>query len=289
MKYCCGVVAILALFLASGCDLINPSEPVPTYVRIDSFTVKGNELQTGSNSHKITSVYAYLNNQSLGTFDLPALFPVILDKSGKILLTAGIDKNGISSYPAQYPFYTSDTFTLTAAPGTTVTYAPKVRYFDSAKVQFYVDFDGTPVGAVSATNPFKTLEGDTTVKTTGKPEEVFEGAHSGIIALYGNADTSVSINTNPFKLPPNKDIYLEMDYKSTVPLTVGLNTNTAGDEHTAYLVGFYPRSTWGKVYISLRSFASTYQGKDFYLLLRAVKDKPGDGYVLIDNLKIVSF
>ena len=280
-------ISFLFLLLATGsCNMINPSDPVPTYVRIDSFSFYGNETVTGSNSHNINCVYVYLNNQSIGIFDLPVTVPVILNQPGKILVTPGIHFNGIGAFPGQYTFYLSDTFSISPAPGQTIRPVVKTTYFPQTKLRYYVDFDGSISGVA---NPFVKLTGDTGIARTAIPSEVFEGIHSGIISLPDGKDSSTITNSDPFVLPHNQDVFLEMNYKCNIPLTVGVSTEIDGASYSAYQVGFYPNEKWTKVYINLRTFASSYQGDKYKLLFRAIKDKTGYGYVLLDNLKIVSF
>ena len=66
-------VAFLIIFPA--CNLINPKEQVPTYLHLDRFTFSNPDSSyTGSSSHDIPSAWVYVNDQPVGTFDLPAPF-----------------------------------------------------------------------------------------------------------------------------------------------------------------------------------------------------------------------
>lgn len=285
MKYLYSLVAICCFsFCISSCDIINPAEPVPTYVHVDTFSFAGNNL-LGTSSRKITTVYAYLNNQSLGTFDLPVTFPVILDKKSRLQLTAGIDYNGFGGIPAQYPFYTSYIDSLSPEPGLVKTIIPVTGYHSLSKMIYNADFENA--------NPFQEVNpGDTPMIRVTHPDQVFEGSGSGLIYLTSAQDSSVITNSDAFSLPEKTDVYLEINYKSNIPFTVGLVTIPFGVTRMQYLAGFNPRDTWNKVYIDLKTFASTYRGGNFNLLIRAIKEnaqKGKDGYVLFDNIKIVSF
>ena len=119
------LAAGLFLFGGSSCNIINPSEVVPTYVHIDSFSFTGNPVLYGSSSHKITNVYVFFDNASLGVYDLPATFPVIAKGTGVLTVIPGIDEDGRSVNEQVYPFYKNDTITLVPDPGHTVKVAPK--------------------------------------------------------------------------------------------------------------------------------------------------------------------
>jgi hypothetical protein len=285
MKYLYSLVAICCfLFSISSCDIINPSEPTPTYIRVDTFSFASNNL-LGTRSHKITSVYAYLNNQSIGVYDLPITFPVIMDKKSRLQLTAGIDYNGFGGIPAQYPFYASFIDSISPTPGQVINTAPVTQYHSSAKMIYNADFENS--------NPFQAVNpGDTPIIRVTYPDQVFEGGGSGLLYLTATMDSSIVTNSDAFDISSQTDVYLEINYKSTIPFTVGLVTIPFGVTRIQYLAGFNPRSSWNKVYIDLKTFASTYRGGNFNLLIRAVKEssqRGKDGYVLIDNVKIVSF
>lgn len=277
-------VAAAMLAFAGGCNVINPAEKQPTYIAIDSFDFQGNTNITGSNSHRINSVFVFLNNQSVGIYDLPATFPVIMDKPGRLMFIAGVNYNGMRSYQLQYPFYLSDTVTLSpsTSAGETRHIVPVIHYNPAVKFSYMQDFENY----LSA--PFINAGSDTTF-TVGSGAEALEGKF-GLITLNSTQDSSVNITRDEYDMPANTDLYLEMDYKSNIPITIGLQTLFDGDTKKAYIIGFNPRDTWGKVYVDLRTFVSTYQGGVYKLLIRAVRTSGvAEGKVMIDNLKIVHF
>lgn len=289
MKFLYTLVAFCCcIFFISSCNIINPSEPVPTYVRVDSFSFIGNS-SLGTSSHKITAVSAYLDGQSLGVFDLPITIPVIMDKKSKLQLTPVIDYNGFSGVPYVYPFYTSYIIdTLMPAPGKTINLLPTTGYNTGTIAALNIDFEN-----IIPFQPYN--QGiDTPIMYVTDPSQVFEGSRSGIVYLTANKDSSVNFSNQEFSAAALKETFLEINYKSTIPFTVGLFTITPKDNatHSAYLAGFYPSSKWNKVYIDLKNFTSTYSGGKFTIVLRAIKEEEHrgkDGYVLFDNIKVVTF
>src|ERR1043165_596911 len=101
------IIVLLACVGSWGCNMINPDERIPTYIHIDSFKfINDNPGLTGSSSHDIKSVWAFIDGQTVGVFDLPATIPVLLDKTGELKLAPGIDNQGLTTYQELYPFYT---------------------------------------------------------------------------------------------------------------------------------------------------------------------------------------
>src|SRR5947208_2212519 len=113
-----------------GCNVINPHEPTPTYVHIDSFHFVANPTYVGTTiSHKITTVWAYYNNNPIGEFDLPCTIPVVTNgETGTLELAPGILINGLNSSLTAYPFYTLDTFRLPTMPGKIVNHTPVTEF-----------------------------------------------------------------------------------------------------------------------------------------------------------------
>ena len=278
---------IVCSLLFGACNIINPAEAVPTYVHIDSFSFGGDPTLTGSNSHKITAVYAFFNNHSIGVFNMPVTFPVIADAQGTLTLYPAIDANGLSGVEVEYPFYTLDTSQLVPHPGTTVNYLPRAQYQPGTVSQYFEGFEYN-----ATTSSFRYVGGADSLKPDGSPANVFEGTRSGHIHLPAANDTSVSGSTKDFTVPSDKESYIELDYKSTIPLQIGMSSllNSGLGIASSYLIGLNPRSTWGKIYIPLRSFAATYQGSAYNVLIRAqVPAGQAGGDVYIDNVKVVSF
>ena len=67
---------LVLVWLGPGCNIINPHEQTPTYIHVDSFVFQYNSAVPFTTSHDIRTVWAYYNNNPVGTFDLPATFPV---------------------------------------------------------------------------------------------------------------------------------------------------------------------------------------------------------------------
>jgi hypothetical protein len=284
---------LIAAFLFPAfpaCDVINPSEPVPTYVRIDSFSFSGVAATTGSNSHKITHVWAYFNNNPVGNFDLPAQFPVIANEPGTLLVLAGIDYDGLRGFGVAYPLYLPDTMTLTPQPGKVISLTPKTGYNEKARLSFHENFDA----GAGRRNAFQPFSPDSTylLNVIQPDTNVFEGGGSGLIELSGEADSTLVLSLPTAAITPGADAYIELNYKGDMSMRVGMYSviNTTGVPYWEELIGLKPQDQWTKIYIGIREFILANRGNEYRVVLRAYRARgQSNGRLYIDNLKVVNF
>lgn len=280
-------ILIASLFVGiNACNIINPTEPTPTYIHIDSFSFKSRDT-LGSSSHKITNVYAYFNNQPVGIFDLPVTFPVIANAPGTISVLAGIDFQGLTGYEVSYPMYTADTVHIVPQPGKTINFSPKTVYASGVRMPFHEDFES---GAGDVTSFSIYANGDTTIQSIATPGDVFEGRGSGVISLPQGKD-STTIASTPMTLAYGINAYIEIDYKGNLPLVVGMSVLlNSGPLYSEFIIALKPQTTYKKIYIGLRDFVANNQGVNYQILFQTIKQSGiTDGKVFLDNIKVVSF
>jgi len=100
-------IAGFLLLMASACNIINPAEPVPSYVHIEKINLSTTYSPEGSNSSKIADAWVYMDGSLLGCFELPVTFPVIGTGTHSFTIKPGIKVNGIAATRAPYPFFNS--------------------------------------------------------------------------------------------------------------------------------------------------------------------------------------
>lgn len=272
----------------AGCNMINPVEPVPTYIKIDSFHfVQNDPSEEGAISQNITSVWIYYNNNPVGAFDLPCNVPVITEgDAGSISVAPGISLNGLIDLQPIYPFYGFDTTTLITNPGKIREYTPIAKYIDAAKFPYKEDFE---IG-----NSFQLFNPDATgqmpITRTARPEYVLNGGGAGLIELDENLAYSENISNTGFSIPLG-EAYIEINYKSNVAFEVGMyNTLETGIDAYQYIFGVKASDTWKKIYIELGTYTGSYTGKDYKVMIKAgLSEWQTSGYVTIDNIKVVTF
>lgn len=277
---------LLVLLVGAGCNIINPPESIPTYVRIDSFEFAGDPAITGSNSHKITNVYVYFDNSPVGVFDLPASFPVIMDRPGVLTVLPGIDFDGLSGYATVYPLYYGDTMSIAPTPGVEQRLVPNTGYVQGTGLQANEEFEQ----GVGSANSFVKLTGTVELENSSDPDVVFEGHGSGQIIL-DTKDSATVIYRNGISISSNKNTYIELDYRSNCRVWVGMTVDEmTGGFYAEYIVGLNPREQWGKIYIGADDFIGPHQGSNYKLMIHV--ERPAGvakGYAYFDNIKVINF
>ncbi len=270
----------------SGCNIINPDEPIPYYITIDSFDVQStNPGYHGSVSENISDAWVYVNNFNVGNFQLPATIPIVLeDDSASVSVFGGIKNNGQSASRRRYPFYEPYGVQL-GQSNTTQHIIPKIKYRDSMDFKLVEDFE-----TGNSFVPYTTASPDTGLDRTNDPAYLFEGANSGLIFLDGIRRDSRVITVQNFQFNQGKEAYMELDYKCDIPFTVQIQLVTSASSVIVLdLLSIKARTDWNKIYINLTEIGNTYLGSTVNFMLRT-NLTPGQtsGYVSIDNLKIIS-
>ncbi len=285
---------ILIAFCGScglGCNIINPIEPTPTYVHIDSFQFHDTPLvRTATLSHSITSVWVYYDNNPVGVFDLPATFPVITDgtSKGKLELYPGVSVNGLNNINDIYPFYSPDTsFQLVPNGGKVVTCNPKTFFYTKTKPYIISQFE------TSVPSGFGLAGGNiplTIVDAASSGSLVFEGTGSGSIFLGAVGDSSVD-SSQKFTIPSGTE-YIEFNYKSDLQFYVGLQSNLTSTFNSGayYLAGINPSDHWQKFYLNISQFITSYTGATYNFYIKtSLPSGQASGRLLLDNIQLVTF
>lgn len=229
---------ITFILLLSACEVINPAEDTPAFVRI-------NEMNTSAiGTSNINDAWFYFDTELQGTYELPAVFPVLRSGTQEIFVAAGIKQNGISASRAKYPFYKWHTETVELTPGDTTTITPIITY-DTAPV-FSEDFENLNG------HQFDTLSNSDIL-----PFYVLEGGNNHLKAILIDNEEKLSIASPSISLPLQSEIYLEIDYKSNSDFLVGLMSyypEYALPEVTNVIT---PKEDWNKIYIDLKDYVAS--------------------------------
>jgi len=278
--------AIAAAFFVQGCNLINPAEKVPTYIRLDSFKVKTTEpSRTGSASSRITSAFVYVDNSFIGAYDIPATVPLLIDRNAVVTFTPGINYSGLKSYQFIYPFYTSDTVTVKYAPGKTVNYGATAKYTDATQFRWIEDFET----GNSLTELDDNSDTDTSLIRVTDPTKVFEGGGAGQIILSSTKPTSESINNKDITVQKGES-FIEVNYRCNVAFEIGLQTTINGALYYEPIAGANASESWNKIYMGLQSFLGTYNATAVRVIIKTkLPDGQTSGYVYLDNIKVITY
>jgi hypothetical protein len=233
----------------------------------------------------------FIDNQFQGAYELPARFPVLKTGNQKILITPGIEVNGIAATRAPYPFYKGYDSTQYIPENATLTINPTAEYFQAAQCAFCESFDGSgfalaPTGS-SDTIMYQLPVGDANIF------EPQTGASSGVVYL-DSANTQFEFaSTSFYELPGSgAAVFLEMNYKCNQEMQIGLFVDVPGTGLSQVpIFNINPSNTWNKIYVQLGYAVSTYSyANKFKLYIKGVKsNNVNTATFYFDNIKVVHF
>ncbi|MFH0866835.1 MAG: hypothetical protein V1904_11620 [Bacteroidota bacterium] len=280
------LLTVVMMVLVNSCDIINPEEPVPSYIHIDKFNLS-TTIEQGSNSSRISDAWVYVDDQLIGAFELPATMPVLFEGVHKVMVKPGIKVNGIAGTRAIYPFYTYYSLDIILIPDSVITVNPSITY--NAETVFIWKEAFEDGGISIETTPFS----DTIIeKTLPNAPEVFEGNYSGIIHLDDNHTLFEGRSINSFDLPGgDTPVFLEMNYKTESEIYMGLFANSSTQSDPVGILTLNKSSTWNKIYINLKNaINSSTSATDFQVFFHIEKSSDvTNSVILLDNIKLVHF
>ncbi len=255
----------------------------PSYVYVNSFVLKIDTAAQGTASNNIQDVWLYVNEQPLGAYQLPTKIPIIASGSSQLLLSPGVLKDGITTMHIQYPFYTAylDTVVLTKSQTTIIT--PVVKYIDSAKFHLNETFENG--------NSFSKLMGDTTIYRENNPSQRLWSQWYGKITLTPTNDTVEIYSSSSYTLPTNSIVFIEMNYKCDLPITVGLLVNNTSGGEKYWVETLNAHSTWNKIYIDISDAVTQLEGTSYGIIIKAgntIGDITSPQNIYLDNIKLIS-
>lgn len=276
---------LTGVWICTGCEVINPSETLPTTIKVEPFDFQVEDGQ-GSAMNKITEVWVYANNSFVGAFLPPAQIYYLPEGSTQFTFRPGIRNNGIANDAIVYPLFTGYTMTLNAAAGQVFEVQPITSYKPETTFAFLSDFE---LG-----NPF--VDNRDTVAASKMVQsnlDVFEGQYSGRIVMskaahFIEVGHSIPISDLPADGTP---VYLEFRYKSETEMSIGLlGIDLTGQSFSNFFYLVKPSENWNMLYIELTDLVKASALPGYKILFRSQYPSGGtqDEYnIYLDNIKVV--
>ncbi len=291
--FCIGLL-MMSFF---GCN--TEEEPLPAFLEVKAFKLQStNPFWHGSVSEKITNAKVFAVNkisglsEPLGVLSLPASVPVLLDGDYELQIFPIIKANGNSLYLDIYPFYNRYNVNVAFTPLKTTVVNPTTSYLKESVFALIEDLEGQSqlFSEDRDENP------KTKIQISG--DEVFEGKFSGKVEL-DTANSFFAVATkNQYKLTvaTGGKFYIEMNYKTDVPLEIGLlAVDATGLETPNFEFVVLPKKEWNKIYFKLTELISTAKTDKFYFAIRGAIPRTDGKYslqnanVFFDNIKVIHF
>lgn len=280
------ITFILFLLLAqTSCEKFSGSQTVPAYLKIDSIQLATDYAQEGTAMHNITDAWVYINGELIGTFQLPATFPVLKEGTNTLVVLPGIKKDGIAATRIDYPFYQSIPQQIKLVPDKTLDLGIlHTRYSTKAKFVWKEDFDNAAITLDSTRNSTEKI------RQTNGDSLTLEGLHSGIVELDTVGSTFEAVSHSTFPIP-NSAVFLELNFRLNCDLDVGVYVNAFGlVNQSPVMTLLSTNNKWKKIYIDLTTMLNSFTGASSYRVYFYAKNTTGThSRVLLDNIKVLSF
>lgn len=258
---------------------------IPAYVHIDQFTLNTDFSLQGSNSHRTPDAWVTVDGQFQGVYELPATFPVLGEGNHTVRVEAGILLNGIGATRAIYPFYSAYEVNTELVKEKETSITPTISYTDNAFIVWKESFE------TAAYSLEKTGNSDPTInlqRATG--DDAFEGNASLFVNMNSTQAVFECASVDEFALPKNgPDIYLELNYKTNVELSVGLITNAFSGQYYEGVEVLNPSTEWKKIYILMTNKANLHADARGHKIFFGTGNLSGisNPQIYIDNIKLI--
>ena len=279
-----------------GCDKFEGPQEVPAYIRIDSLAFSTDYSSEGTANHKMVDAWVYVNDQLIGGFELPAEFPVLQQGLCKLEIRAGIKLNGIADTRAPYSCvapYLDESILL--RPDSVTRIFPIFNYYDNAEFVWREDFEDGSLALRKGNNS------DTMMVRTSpanSPEALLDenSQYSGIAYLDDERRVLELESDNGegegFVIDRGDFVFLELNFKTTVPLLVGMyirRTSIGGVEDRPYIV-LNTSEEWNKIYINftpvVNEVPDAINFKVYFLATKTSGEQ--DHQIMFDNIKLIT-
>ncbi|MCF8275637.1 MAG: hypothetical protein K9J17_02795 [Flavobacteriales bacterium] len=269
----------------SSCDLINPEETIPGFLRIDSISLATTSVESeGHPVPNLVDAWVFDDDQLVGIYELPAIVPILRNGDANIRIRGGIKLNGLVGSRVPLLFSEDYQATLEMFPDSQLHVNPTLHFHDWVTFSWLEDFDN--VG----------LSIEASAGSDGTTDRV-----SGVEALDGNsfkmalsADELLmecSMTGNMLELPSGgAPVFLDFSYKNNNPFVVGLFSSDATGTIQTSLIVLNPSEDWNHIFVNLTDAVSanaSYTGhRPFFGFVRD-ETVSGEAYVYLDNIRLI--
>lgn len=280
--------AITLVFLVGlfSCELINPPEDIPSYIRVDTFMITVNDFDQGSASHMMTDIWMSVGGTNLGTFTMPFTVPSLDVGPQTLNIRPGIKLNGISATRIAYPFFKPVIMDVELVPGEILQIIPVSEYKDVCFFAFIEEFEDPGVKLLYAPHS------DTSFMI--QKDVVKEGRSSGAIFLTKDQKDFEAFLDEDLELPENASpVLIEFDYKNNNEFQIGMYLIEDGVMEWRGLVKVRPSEIWKRMYVDLGQTATLLNETELYrvtfLASYQQEDSLTTAEIYLDNIKLIHY
>lgn len=275
---------LLAIVLG-GCA---KGDKVAGYIEVPSVALVTDGAQ-GSATSKITDAWVSIDEELIGVWELPARIPALKEGVHRVTVVPAIKRNGTFDDRLRYPFYASWSADVALNPEGTALLAPQTTYIP--ETEFWIEgfedpFSRLITAAISDTTLLR-------FTPTTDPDLTFlDNSPCGGFRLDAG-HRRIVVNTDEDFDVPGGPVFVELDYRSDVWLTVGALYRLDGAQAATPWVVVAPTlkengsMPWNKIYIDLSPvFNTPITDRDVYIEAELPADR-SSGQVYLDNFKLL--
>ena len=273
------------VIILSSCDIINPPEDVPTFIKIDTFKVIVKDIDQGAATHQITNCYLNVGGANVGIFQMPFEIPCLETGMQTVHIRPGIKLNGISASRIDYPFFKPYIIDFELRENETHLFAPETTYKEECVFAWKENFEDAGLGINYADYS------DTTI--ISQNDVLRSGRYSGAIFVDEENALFDGFSTEFYELPQNGGpVLMELDYKNNNGFEIGMYFLEDGATEWFDLIYINPSDVWKRIYVDVGSYTSNNPTVDkFRMGIRVFYELENNetGKVYLDNIKLIHF
>ncbi len=280
-------------FTINSCQLINPSQDIPSYIYIEKFIFKSN-ISGDTDSQNITDAWVYIDDQLIGAFELPSKFPVLITgKHHTVTVKAGIKLNGISATRAVYPLYAPYVAWDVELPqGKVVNINPSTSYIEKVKNFVWKEnFENPSSIKFKNNNSIKAVRYDS---LSANDYFAYGGIFTGMVKLSPQIQFFEIVTDTAYVLPHgNIPVFLEFNYKTNNSFIITLEIYTLSDSRISKqeVITINKSDNWNKIYVNLTPYVNLYSDAQKYKIYfnHWLDDGVSNGLIFLDNIKLITY
>ncbi len=284
MKYFLPLFLVGIIFSFTSCDEQDLKAPIPAYLIIDDIKVKTTNALQGSSSDQITDAWVFVNDQLIGSFELPAVIPIQQTGAVNIKIRGGIYNNGMSNDRQIYPFYDFFILDTVLLPQQEIALTPTVLYKPDAIFDYPWSGEDFESGVNFESNP-----NSETQLIKNSTIDVFEGLSSGLASL-STEQTFFEVYTPQFSDISRLGVsaYLELNYKSSHDFVISIYNDNRTVQNSVLVLR--SKSEWNKVYVDFTPvFSTLFNAFNYNIAIGYEKPLGQAGELHLDNIKFVHY
>jgi hypothetical protein len=280
------MTALVVTSAFSGCELINPDEQVPAFLRIEEYSITTSSTQ-GHAVHNLTDAWVFHNEQLVGVYEIPATIPLLSEGQTPLRIRAGMRVSGQVGQRSAHPFIQDLNVTLPFSPDSTTVLNPTLTYRSDAIFKWVEDFEDSGISVA----PTSVNQG--IISRVDETNGSFNGQSLKLV-LPGDKLIAECATALAYTLPrAGAPVILEVSYRNNTQFTIGLISGSPGGIRQTTVMVLNPSpDEWKHVYVNLTPtvssglLANAIAHQVFFGFIHDAADVD-ESYILLDNIKLI--